>query len=350
MKRVLYLLAILIIVVALALIILRVAVSSVHGGASVPTNNIHIIGGFSINSPVRLTRAAVDGVQVVFDYGQPPSESAVLGQDLKSLHMKVVDGFISSYLYYYECHRTKIIKPSPAYTPYCLQDTHPELSTENTLLATIATHLQQVKDNQLIIGYWVLDDWVPWNPGSARQLLIKIHELIQQYTPGRPAICGFGGFIHSGTGYSWSDWLADNFSPQGCDVVGLYMYTPVLPDTTPVPSADTYNWSMAGLLPAVFSSLAKRGWDIGKEPLIGIVQAFGGQRNHTNLYSVTPTARDIEMQSQSFCEYGASGLVFYGWDDSGFGPIAQTPTNNRGIEMGIRNGIAACKQIWRQHL
>ncbi len=279
MKRVLSRLAVLIMVAALTLMIFRVVALSMYGGISEPTNTTHIIGGFSIDTSIRLTRAAGDGVQVVFYYGQPPSESSALGQKLASLHMKVVDGFISSYLYYYECHRTRTIKPPHGYSLYCLDDTHPELSTENALLETIATHLGQVKDNQLIIGYWVLDDWVSWDAGSARQLLMKIHALIQQYTPERPTICGLGGFINAGTTYSWSDWLADNFSPQGCDMIGLYMYTPVQPDTTPVPSVDTFNWSMSGLLPAVFSSLSKRGWDIRKEPLIGIVQAFGGPRN-----------------------------------------------------------------------
>ncbi len=350
MKRVITPLTIIIFVVTLILITLRVIASDTRGSLSAPIQETHIVGGFSVDTPARLTRAAADGVQVVFYYGQPPSESSALGQKLKSLHMKVVDGFIASYLYYYECHRTKSIKPPPVGdSPYCSYDYHPELANENLLLAAIADHLQQVKDNQLIIGYWVLDDWVPWDAGSARQPLMKIHELIQQYTPGRPAICGLGAFIEPGTGYSWGDWVADNFSPQGCDRVGLYVYTPSLPDSRPLPRADTFNWSMTGLLPAIFSSLTKRGWDIRKEPLIGIAQAFGGPIKNTNFSWIIPTAQDIETQSRSFCEHGASGLVFYGWDDSTFGPAAQTPMNNAGIEMGIRNGIAACKQVWSQH-
>ena len=98
MKRVLSRLAVLIMVAALTLMIFRVVALSMYGGISEPTNTTHIIGGFSIDTPIRLTRAAGDGVQVVFYYGQPPSESSVLGQKLASLHMKVVDGFISSYL------------------------------------------------------------------------------------------------------------------------------------------------------------------------------------------------------------------------------------------------------------
>lgn len=349
MKRFITFLAIIILIVAFILIALRVIASSTRGAVSTSIQDAHIIGSFSVDTPAKLTRAATDGVQVVFYYGQPPSDNSALGQKLKYLRMQLIDGFIASYLYYYECHRIISVKPPPGDKPYCMYDYHPELSNENLFLAAIAKHLQQVKGNPLIAGYWVLDDWVSWDPGSARQPLMQIHKLIQQYTPGRPAICGLGGFIEPDTGYQWSDWLADNFSPQGCDRVGLYVYTPSLPDSMPRPPAEAFNWSMTGLLPAIFSSLTKRGWDIRKEPLIGIAQAFGGPRKGTNLSWIIPTPQDIETQSRSFCEHGASWLVFYGWDDSTFGPRAQTPMNNDGIETGIRGGIASCQQIWSQH-
>jgi hypothetical protein len=99
----------------------------------------------------------------------------------------------------------------------------------------------------------------------------------------------------------------------------------------------------------MFASLEQRGWNSVKEPLIGIGQAFGGPIAHTDRYWVTPTAKDIETQSKSFCEHGATGLTFYGWNDSGFGPTTQTPMNSSAIETGIRNGIAACKQYWSNH-
>ncbi len=303
-----------------------------------------ILGGFSITTPEEATKAAMNGVQVVFQYGQPPSENDELGRKLKSLHMKVVDGYISSYLYYYECHRTHTVKRPPAgVVNPCTDDPHPELNSENALLANIADHLQQEKDNSLIIGYWVLDDWVSWDAGSARHLLIKIHELIQQYTPGRPAICGFGGSIDPYFRYGWEDNLADNFSPQGCDEVGFYIYASSLPNTKPISSADLYDWSMADVLSAMFASLQQRGWNINKEPLIGIGQAFGGPRAHTDRYWITPSAKDIETQSRSFCEHGATGLAFYSWEDPGYGPTTQTPMSSAEIGAGIRNGITACK-------
>ena len=310
----------------------------------------HILGGFSIDTPESATKAAADGVQVAFQYGQPPSASDKLGQKLQSLRMKVVDGFIASYLYYYECHRTQELRPSLlAPGQYCVDDSHPELTDENALLATITTHLKQEKNNQLIVGYWVLDDWVQWDAGSARQILIKIHQLIQQYTPGRPAICGFAGSITSDHQSGWDDWIADNFSPQGCDEVGFYIYSPSLTDTPPTASPEAYDWSMSVVLSTMFASLQQRGWDITKEPLIGIGQAFGGPKAHANGYWVTPTAKDIETQSRSFCEHGATGLVFYAWEDSEFGLTTYTPMNSAEIETGIRNGITACKQYWSDH-
>ena len=139
-----------------------------------------------------------------------------------------------------------------------------------------------------------------------------------------------------------------NFSPQGCDMVGFYLYTPEFPDTTPAPSPNVYDWSMSAVLPAMFASLQQRSWSIAKEPLIGIAQAFGGPRDQTD-QSVTPSPKDIETQSRSFCEHGATGLTFYAWNGSGFGPATQTPMNNSEIETGIRSGIAACKQYWGSH-
>lgn len=102
---------------------------------------------------------------------------------------------------------------------------------------------------------------------------------------------------------------------------------------------------MAAVLPAAFASLRQRGWDIKKEPLIGIAQAFGGSLG-TGSYWVTPNAKDIETQSKSFCEHGATGLTFYAWNNSGFGPTTPMPMNSPEIEMGIRNGIAVCEQYW----
>ncbi len=320
--------------------------------SSITKNHVY---GFTIDNEERAEDAKSVGVSTTISYNDPPSSESVLGQKLQTLHMQVIDGYISSYFNYYECHRT-LTSILPAHgEKFCQKDGHPELTNDTLFLANIAQHLQQVKDNPLIVGYWALDDWPSWDAGSARSLLIKVHQLVQKYTPGRPTICGMGGFVALGTAYSWDDAKAANFSPEGCDRVGLYMYTSSLPNrapynTVPYTSSDKYNWSMTDLLPSVFTSLEKRGWDIEKEPLIGIVQAFGGPIKNTNSFWVTPDAQNIETQSKSFCENGATGLAFYGWNDSEFGPGSQNPMNSNQIEQGIQRGIAACKAHWHEHL
>ncbi len=342
--------SLLVLFAAIAVVLLSVVLIEIQGVQQgiFDITQMHLAGGFSADTPQKLAQAANEGIGAVFYYGQPPAENSQMGQKLLALHMQVVDGFIGSYLYYYECHRTKTVKPPPlGDSAYCVTDYHQELNSEDAVLAVIAAHLRQVRSNHLIVGYWVLDDWVPWDTGSARDLLIKVHNLIQHYTPGRPAICGFGGFLGKssagGADYGWLDGLADNFSAQGCDMVGLYIYTPALAVNLP---ASYYDWSMAKVLPAVFTSLEKRGWNSVREPLIGIAQAFGGPRRNTDLYWAIPDADDIVTQSKSFCKHGATGIVYYGWDDSTFGPGMQTPVNNTGIDRGIQEGIAACKQIW----
>ncbi|GCE20951.1 hypothetical protein [Dictyobacter kobayashii] len=153
----------------------------------------HILGGFSLSTPDIIQNAHSNGIQVEFRYGGAPNPTDAQGQKLKALNMKVIDGFVASYLEYYECHRTKTIIPPPAgQGQYCRQDSHPELANEQALLSAIEQHLKAVQNNQLVIGYWILDDWVPWDTGSAKALLSKIHDLIHRYTPTRPAICGFG--------------------------------------------------------------------------------------------------------------------------------------------------------------
>lgn len=326
--------------------------AATNNSSSKSIQKMHIVGGFSANTAEKIANASADGVKTVFYYGNPPTQDSAIGQQLQSLHMNMVDGFISSNLYYYECQRLRArpIRPT-GLSSYCGQKVYPTFANQNVFLTTIATHLQVASKNQLIIGYWVLDDWLSADAGGAKSLLIKIHRLVQQYTPGRSAICGFGSSLWPGSNSTggWTDNRAANFSPQGCDAVGLYIYASAQFNTRRLPSSNAYDWSMSKLLPTMFTSLKKRGWNITKEPLIGIGQAFGGPRGNTNIVQVTPTAKNIATQSLGFCKHGASGVTYYAWADSGFGPLAQTPLNNSGIAAGIKSGIAACTQYWRTH-
>jgi hypothetical protein len=306
------------------------------GSTNVPNKfyRTHILGGFSIDTPQRVTDAAADGLQIDLLYGFPPLETDSLGQVLKANHMKVIDGALNTFLYYYECHKLKT----------CSATIFPELTSLHALLTDVSNHLQQEKNNSLIVGYWVLDDWPPNDLGSAKDILVQENALIHHHTPGRISICGFGsGGIYPAPSYnySWLDGTAANFSPQGCDIVGLYIYGASH-------TRGTYDWTMSKILPAMFTSLKKRGWDITKEPLIGIPQAFGGTIGGEP-WPVS-TAQSIEIQSKSFCQNGATGIIYYAWDNAGLDNTSQLPWNNTQITRGIRNGIAACKQYWSKHL
>ncbi len=153
----------------------------------------HVYGGFSIDTPSKAIDAASDGLKFTLDYGTPPSPTSPVGLQLQSLHFKVIDGFISSTLYWYECHKSKTIPhPSPTIANYCSRDWYPSYTSDDAVLAAIKAHLQSVLSNPLIGGYWVLDDQALWDtPGYDKNILQKIHALIQQYTPSYPAICGF---------------------------------------------------------------------------------------------------------------------------------------------------------------
>lgn len=307
--------------------------------------DLHLIGGFTVGTPAEVAQAASLGIRVVFEYGDPPSPESELGKALQAAHMQVIDGYISSYLQYYECHRTKTVKPPPPGAhPYCGRDSVP-IASEEALLQLVKQHLEEVQSNPLILGYWVLDDWVLWDPGSARELLVKFHALIQQYTPQRPAICGFGASLPSGFDTGWHDEVAANFTSEGCDMIGFYIFTVLQAQEDA--SANHYDWSMRSTLNAMFASLEKRGWDYTQTPLIGIAQAFGGPSTRAGLSWPLPNTADIVQQSQSFCQHGAIGIAYYGWDANLYGPQTQTPANNRAIQEGIRQGIAACQQIWR---
>ncbi len=184
----------------------------------------------------------------------------------------------------------------------------------------------------MIIAYWVLDDW-NYGDGSAKDMLVQINKLIHQYTPGKPSICGFGGGIPPlPSKGGWDDKVTDNFSPQGCDMIGLYIYA----DNN---STGSYDWSMSNILPAAFASFKQRGWEITNEPLVGIPQAFGGDVSGTNW--PVPDANAVETQTKTYCQQGATGIIYYNWD-----PTAQSPMTNSQITQGIKNGLADCKNIW----
>jgi hypothetical protein len=307
---------------------------------------LHAAVGFSVDTPDRANKAASEGITATILYGAQPSPTSPLVKALEADNIAVIDGSISSLLFYWECHRTHTVKPPPAsyaYNYYCQTDEDPSISSEAVVLRGAAKQLARDAQRPYVIGYWVLDDWASWDYGSGQQLLQKLRTLIARYTPGRPAICGFGAEIGVGTKYAWDPGTAKNYSNAGCDMVAWYNYSPF--GRTKPSWGTKLNWSMTGLLPAMANSLAKYGWQIANTPLMGIGQAWGGKYGK-NDYQPGLTAAEMQTQASAFCNFGATTISWYAWHDSQDVPQTQTPNNSPAIAAGIVAGIKACHTAW----
>jgi hypothetical protein len=218
---------------------------------------LHAAVGFSVDTPARAATAAREGITTTILYGGSPSPGSALEQALRSNGISVIDGGVSSIVFYWECHRTHTVAPPPSsygYNYYCSSDYAPYMTT-SAALAHVARLLDRDAARSYVVGYWVLDDWASWDSGSGRRLLQRIRALIAAKTPGRPAICGFGAEIGTGTKYGWDPGTAANYSNGGCDMVGWYNYSPF--GRRRPSNGNHLNWAMTGLLPAMARSLEK---------------------------------------------------------------------------------------------
>ncbi len=194
------------------------------------------------------------------------------------------------------------------------------------LVSDLTAHLKWLLDNPDILetmgGYWMIDDWYS-DFGVARPILQKMTALIHQYTPNVPAICGFTGNPGEAKTVSGYMKFASNYSPSGCDMIGIYMY-PWGGRAYPMTN-----------LPNILAALKNYGWDPNTRPLIGIPQSYGGKYG----YSV-PTAAQVQKQTKYFCEQGAKHILYYDFK------TGTNATTDAAIRSGIKAGISDCKTIW----
>jgi hypothetical protein len=307
----------------------------------------YAIIGFSVDTPARAATAAREGVTATILYDGSPLPESALERALKAHGIAVVDAAISGVLFYWECHRTHTIKPPPAsyaYNDYCRTDEDPRVKSEAVVLRDVGRILEHDAQRPYVVGYWVLDDWPGWDPGSAHGLLQKIHALIVRETPNRPAICGFGAGVGKPGRADWDPGTAANYSNGGCDVVGWYNYSPF--GRHHPSNGKGLDWTMKALLPAMQRSLAKYGWEIAQTPLYGIGQAWSGSYEH-RYYQPGLTREEMLQQARAFCHFGATYIGWYAWDDSGYDKRTQTPNDSPTIARGIGAGIDACHEVWK---
>ena len=317
------------------------------GGIAAPSAlQSHAIIGFSVDTPRRAQTAAGQGINTTILYDGSPAPGSALEKALGENGIAVIDASVSGVLFYWECHRTHTIKPPPnsyKYNPYCRTDEDPKIDSQKVVLRDVARILARDAKRPYVVGYWVLDDWAWWDPGSARELLQKVHGEIEEQTPGLPAICGFGAGVARPGEIDWDGGTAANYSNGGCDIVGWYNYSPF--GHRRPSKGRKLDWTMKALLPAMARSLEKRGWQLAHTPLYGIGQAWGGSYDY-HFYQPGLTRGEMLDQARAFCEFGATYVGWYAWDDSGFEKRTETPNNSPAISAGIAAGIKACRQVW----
>ncbi len=337
---------------------LTVAGCTVMHGAAPPIPNggatavavrfqTHAIIGFSIDTPKRAATAAGQGMNATILYSGSPAPGSALQKGLKANGISLIDAGISGILFYWECHRTHTIKPPPksySYNPYCRTDEDPHIKSQQIVLRDVSEILKRDAQRPYVVGYWVLDDWASWDPGSAREVLQKVHALIVKETPGLPAICGFGAGVAPPGTVDWDPGTAANYSDSGCDVVGWYKYSPF--GRRHRSNGRDLDWTMKALLPAMQRSLEKKGWEIAQTPLYGIGQAWGGSYDK-RYYQPGLTRTEMLEQARAFCQFGATYIGWYAWDDSGFESRTETPNDSAVIAAGIAAGLDACRQVWK---
>lgn len=251
----------------------------------------HTFAAFSAGTTPTIDASV--GLNAILDYGYNPVVGDSKSTALKTSNLQIIDQMPDEYLRQYD-----------------------KDGNLQALTTSITNHLKSVQNNSQIIAYWVLDDWS--HDGTAKTALQQMNTLIHQYTPGKPSICGFSGNSGNYAGKT------QNFSPTGCDMVGLYIY--------PQSAAE---FSLPTILPALEAGLKAQGWDINNNPLVGVPLSYGG----ANGYAV-PTAQEVETETKAFCQAGASNIIYY---DFGTGTNG---SNDSGIQQGIKAGISDCKSIW----
>ncbi|MDQ0031462.1 hypothetical protein [Arthrobacter bambusae] len=314
-------------------------------GSSDPTTNAatpsrplgrNLRGGWNLETPELVASAASAGVTVAFLYGAAPQPSSSLGTALSNRHMRVVSGEVSDLVSAYECTRTHTVAPKPSGAPpgdYCGPD--PGYTLPN-LLTDVRALVQRDRNNPLVAGYWVLDDTPDWDFGSLRTVLSDIRALIPtEY----PAICGFSANLEPNGDDFWEPGLAENFTPEGCNMVAPYVYADSRTRTESAPSA--IDWSMQQLLPKMEASLTQHGWDPSRQPLLGVGQAWAGQKADKGAVTYPPGTAQMVIQAKAYCAARAQGVAWYAWTISSLSNV-ESPYNNDSLREGVRESVGVC--------
>ena len=305
---------------------------------SKPQLLLHERGVFNISTPDQAIAASRSGVRVAYLYGSPPSEQSSLGRTLSRLRMTVVSGQISGWILAYECYRLRTVVHDPAVVEsYCRGETDTTM-TESRLLMLVRNFARSTASNELVAGYWILDDQAGTDFGSLRHVEEEVAAILHHSSPSRPTVCGIGAFITRNGKFEFNVQLLSDVSSSGCNELGIYVYAaPLLPS---LPSRGSQvDWSMSQLLIALRGALSAAG--LARVPWLGIGQAWGGVNKRNGAVVAPPTTAQMVEQASAFCNAGASTMVWYGWTLSAFWNL-QSPATDPQLAEAVRDAGRIC--------
>lgn len=189
--------------------------------------------------------------------------------------------------------------------------------TDAAVMTKWRAYLQSsVVQNNLnnIVGFALSDDWYS-NPGSGKKLFQDMTAAVHTYAPGKRSICIFTAntsYAHSAQSYS-NFAAATNFSPSGCDMVGLYLY----PTVNNQPLTNFTN---------AIEGLKINGLNPSVTPIIGIAESYN------------TTGAAVEKEVKYMCDNGATSIGFWAYN-TGLGTAAAQSADIRG---GMSRGIQYC--------
>lgn len=169
-----------------------------------------------------------------------------------------------------------------------------------------------------IVAFNLSDDWYDEKKqavGVGKKLFQDMTAAVHTYAPGHRSICTLTAnttYAHTAQGYSTFA-AALNFSPSGCDMVGLYLY----PTVNKQPLTNFTN-AIAGL--------KINGLNPSVTPIIGIAESYN------------TTGAAVENEVKFMCDNGATSIGFWAYN-TGMGLAASRSEDIRG---GMSRGLQYC--------
>jgi len=219
---------------------------------------------------------------------------------------------------------------------------------QQDIVAAAKKHLDEVKTDPGLAGFWILDDYPQ---GDITEVLKMLHNLVHATGTaiGRnlPTICGLGGSLDLRDStresfkpqHKWIDQPAINVTPAGCDYVAPYFY-----GSRPQPNPDLVDWSMQEVIPYALQVLRARGFNTSGI-LVPLLHAFGSCKrprpSGASCY-VTPRPQDILAQAKAWTDAGAIAMMFFTWH-------SQDSDEDYLNTASIRDGVQQAAAYFRAH-